>query len=67
MQFMSYIIILLMFQNIFHGAISLDQLYFARPTSGLVSSNCPVSGLYLCGSGAHPGDFIIFFMILICE
>lgn len=45
--------------NIFHGAISLDQLYFARPTSGLVSSNCPVSGLYLCGSGAHPGGGVM--------
>ena len=42
--------------NIFHGAMSVDQLYLARPTSyntGYASRG--VKGLYLCGSGAHPG------------
>ncbi|KAH0623841.1 hypothetical protein JD844_007001 [Phrynosoma platyrhinos] len=41
--------------NIFHGAMSLDQLYFARPVPSYSSYRSPVQGLYLCGSGAHPG------------
>nr|XP_032806836.1 LOW QUALITY PROTEIN: pyridine nucleotide-disulfide oxidoreductase domain-containing protein 2 [Petromyzon marinus] len=41
--------------NIFHGAMSLDQLYFTRPVASHVSYRSPVRGLYLCGSGAHPG------------
>lgn len=43
-------------QNIFHGAMSLDQLYFARPVPQHSGYRCPVQGLYLCGSGAHPGE-----------
>ena len=47
------------FQNIFHGCVSLDQLYFNRPTSAFSDYRCPVPNLYLCGSGAHPGwDFL---------
>lgn len=42
-------------QNIFHGAVSTDQLYMTRPTYLNPSYSCPVPGLYLCGSGAHPG------------
>ena len=42
-------------QNIFHGAMSVDQLYLARPTYLNPSYSSPVRGLYLCGSGAHPG------------
>lgn len=42
--------------NIFHGAMSIDQLYLARPTPHNVGySSRGVQGLYLCGSGAHPG------------
>ncbi|XP_038071095.1 pyridine nucleotide-disulfide oxidoreductase domain-containing protein 2-like [Patiria miniata] len=41
--------------NIFHGAMSLDQLYFARPVPSCASYRSPIQGLYLCGSGAHPG------------
>lgn len=42
--------------NIFHGAMSVDQLYFARPTHMNPSYTVPgVKGLFLCGSGAHPG------------
>ena len=42
--------------NIFHGSMSLDQLYLARPTLLNSSySTVGVKGLYLCGSGAHPG------------
>lgn len=43
------------FQNIFHGAMSLDQLYFARPVPAYSSYQSPIQGLFLCGSGAHPG------------
>lgn len=41
--------------DIFHGALSLDQLYSARPVLGHADYRSPVKGLYLCGSGAHPG------------
>ncbi|XP_023062146.1 pyridine nucleotide-disulfide oxidoreductase domain-containing protein 2 isoform X4 [Piliocolobus tephrosceles] len=41
--------------NIFHCAMSLDQLYFARPVPLHSGYRCPLQGLYLCGSGAHPG------------
>ncbi|XP_042315169.1 pyridine nucleotide-disulfide oxidoreductase domain-containing protein 2 [Sceloporus undulatus] len=45
--------------NIFHGAMSLDQLYFARPMPSYSSYRSPVQGLYLCGSGAHPGGGVM--------
>ena len=41
--------------DIFHGALSLDQLFSARPVLGHADYRMPVRGLYLCGSGAHPG------------
>ena len=41
--------------DIFHGALSLDQLFAARPVLGHGSYRAPIPGLYLCGSGAHPG------------
>jgi len=41
--------------DIFHGALSLDQLFSTRPVLGNASYRMPVKGLYLCGSGAHPG------------
>jgi phytoene dehydrogenase-like protein len=41
--------------DIFHGALSLDQLFSARPMLGYADYRSPVRGLYLCGSGAHPG------------
>ncbi len=41
--------------DIFHGALSLDQLFSARPLLGYADYRSPVEGLYLCGSGAHPG------------
>ncbi len=41
--------------DIFHGAMSMDQLYSARPMRGYADYRMPVPGLYLCGSGAHPG------------
>ena len=45
--------------NIFHGAMSLDQLYMTRPTAGHVSPATPVGNLLLCGSGAHPGGGVM--------
>ena len=41
--------------DIFHGALTLDQLYWARPAWGASQYRTPVPGVYLCGSGAHPG------------
>jgi phytoene dehydrogenase-like protein len=41
--------------DIFHGALSLDQLYSARPALGYADYRSPIDGLYMCGSGAHPG------------
>jgi phytoene dehydrogenase-like protein len=41
--------------DIFHGRLTLDQLFSARPVLGHGDHRMPVPGLYLCGSGAHPG------------
>jgi phytoene dehydrogenase-like protein len=41
--------------DIFHGAMTLDQLFSARPVLGHADYRAPLAGLYLCGSGAHPG------------
>jgi len=41
--------------DIFHGQLSLDQLWSARPVLGYADYRTPLKGLYLCGSGAHPG------------
>ena len=41
--------------DIFHGRLTLDQLFSARPVLGHADHRMPVPGLYLCGAGAHPG------------
>jgi len=41
--------------DIFHGALTLDQLWTARPVLGHADYRSPVNRLYLCGAGAHPG------------
>jgi phytoene dehydrogenase-like protein len=41
--------------DIYHGALHLDQIYSLRPAAGYARYRTPVEGLYLCGSGAHPG------------
>jgi phytoene dehydrogenase-like protein len=41
--------------DIFHGALTLDQLWSARPLLGHADYRAPVKRLYLCGAGAHPG------------
>lgn len=45
--------------NIFHGEMSLDQMFFFRPVPGWGRYRMPVRGLYLCGSGAHPGGGVM--------
>ena len=45
--------------NIFHGELSLDQLLFLRPAAGWSRYKTPVRGLWLCGSGAHPGGGVM--------
>ena len=41
--------------DIFHGAMSLDQLWSNRPVMGYAAYRGPINGLYHCGAGAHPG------------
>jgi phytoene dehydrogenase-like protein len=41
--------------QIFHGELSLDQFFTMRPLLGYGQHRTPVRGLYLCGSGSHPG------------
>ena len=41
--------------NIFHGDLTLEQLFFMRPVPGWAQYRTPIKGLYLCGAGAHPG------------
>ncbi|KAM6563216.1 hypothetical protein CsatB_023214 [Cannabis sativa] len=45
--------------NIFHGAMGLDSLFLMRPVKGWSNYRTPVPGLYLCGSGAHPGGGVM--------
>ena len=41
--------------DIFHGRLTLDQLFSTRPVLGHADYRMGLAGLYLCGSGAHPG------------
>ena len=45
--------------NIFQGEMALDQLYSLRPAPQAGSYRTPVRGLYLCGSGSHPGGGVM--------
>lgn len=45
--------------NIYHGALSLDQVGYARPAKGYSNYQTPVNKLYLCGAGAHPGGGVM--------
>lgn len=44
--------------HIHHGELALDQLFTMRPTLGWANYRTPVDGLFLCGSGTHPGNGI---------
>ena len=41
--------------DIMHGHLSLDQMFSARPVLGHGNYRAPIKGLYMCGSGTHPG------------
>ncbi|MCG8353321.1 MAG: NAD(P)/FAD-dependent oxidoreductase [Chloroflexales bacterium] len=41
--------------HIFHGELTPDQAYSLRPIAGWADYQTPLPGLYLCGSGTHPG------------
>jgi phytoene dehydrogenase-like protein len=45
--------------NIFHGEITPDQLFSLRPTPECARYRTPIDGLYLCGSGVHPGGGVM--------
>lgn len=45
--------------NIFHGALSLNSLFFSRPMPGFSSYTTPYSNLFMCGSGVHPGGGVM--------
>ena len=45
--------------NIFHGELSLSQLFFLRPAAGWARYRTPIQGYYQCGSGTHPGGGIM--------
>jgi phytoene dehydrogenase-like protein len=42
--------------HIHHGELALDQLFTMRPTLGWADYRTPLDGLFLCGSGTHPGN-----------
>ena len=42
----------------YHGELTLDQILFMRPVPGWSRYRTPISGLYLCGPGTHPGGAI---------
>lgn len=45
--------------NIFQGEMSPDQLFLLRPVPGWADYRTPLAGLYLCGSGTHPGGGVM--------
>lgn len=45
--------------NIFHGSMKLDSLFLSRPVKGWSDYRTPLKGLYLCGSGTHPGGGVM--------
>jgi len=45
--------------NIFHGELTLEQLFFLRPAPAWAQYTTPIRNLWMCGSGAHPGGGIM--------
>ena len=41
--------------GVIHGALDLNQIFSARPMLGHADYRGPLPGLYMCGSGTHPG------------
>ncbi len=44
--------------HIYHGEMTMNQQLVLRPVPGWSQYRSPIVGLYLCGSGAHPGGGI---------
>ncbi len=42
--------------HIFHGELAIDQLFTMRPILDWARYKTPIRGLFLCGSGTHPGN-----------
>jgi phytoene dehydrogenase-like protein len=45
--------------NIFHGELSLEQLFFLRPVPLWTRYATPIRSLWMCASGTHPGGGIM--------
>ena len=45
--------------NIFHGELSLEQLFHQRPLAGWARFRTPIRNLWMCASGTHPGGGIM--------
>jgi phytoene dehydrogenase-like protein len=45
--------------NIFHGELSLQQMFFLRPVPAWAKYRTPIHGLWQCGSGTHPGGGVM--------
>jgi phytoene dehydrogenase-like protein len=45
--------------NIFHGELSLQQMFFLRPVPEWAKYRTPVDGLWQCGAGTHPGGGVM--------
>lgn len=45
--------------NIFQGELTFDQLLFNRPFPGYAQYRGPIKGMYMCGSGTHPGGGVM--------
>jgi len=45
--------------NIFQGELSLQQMFFLRPVPAWAKYKTPLTGLYQCGSGTHPGGGVM--------
>jgi phytoene dehydrogenase-like protein len=45
--------------NIFHGELSLQQMFFLRPVPEWAKYRTPIDGLWQCGSGTHPGGGVM--------
>jgi len=45
--------------NIMQGELTPDQLFSFRPIPGHGDYRTPIAGMYLCGSGTHPGGGVM--------
>lgn len=45
--------------SLFHGRLTLDQMFNMRPVPGYADYRTPIEGLYMCASGTHPGGGVM--------